>query len=127
VAGPVPLKRTLSPSLNPTGYMAAAGTIYAAAKMIYDVTHHHGYWSTPVLIAALGTAWAFYTRFKVTPVGDPRDGNGQPMAALPLASVITGRQFPEPPAAPAPGAYGIPQAPAQPPGSPPPGSSVPSG
>jgi hypothetical protein len=80
----VPLKRTLSPSLNPAGYMAAAGTVYAAVVMVWNATHHHGVISIPVIVAALGAAWSLYTRFRVTPVGDPRDGNGQPLAALPL-------------------------------------------
>ncbi len=56
--------------------MAAAGAIYAAAAMLWNVAHHHGVISVPVIVAALGAAWALYTRTAVTPVAAPRDGNG---------------------------------------------------
>ena len=83
------MKRALTPSLNPTGYGAAIAAIYAAVVMIWNAAHHHGVIDPQVVIAALGAAAFLYTRFKVTPVADPRDGNGTPLA-------------PQPPAAPAP-------------------------
>jgi hypothetical protein len=87
----------LSYKLNPTGYMAAAGTIYAAAVMVWNAAHHHGVISIPVIVAALGAAWSLYTRTAVTPVAAPRDGNGNPLVAAPQAAAITGRSFPPPP------------------------------
>jgi hypothetical protein len=53
--------------------------------MILNATHHHGVIDPQVIIAALGAAAFLYARFKVTPVADPKDGNGQPLAAAPPA------------------------------------------
>lgn len=75
------MKRALAPATNPTGIGSAAAAIYAAVVMILNATHHQGVIDPQVIIAAL-TATAFlYTRFKVTPVVDPKDGNGQPLVA----------------------------------------------
>ena len=76
------MKRALSPSLNPTGLGSAAAAIYAAVIMIVHATHHQGVIDPQVVIAALAAAGFLYSRFKVTPVADPKDGNGQPLAAV---------------------------------------------
>jgi len=70
------VKRLVSPTLNPAGLMAAAGTVYAAAVMIYNAMHHHGVIDPAVIVAAVGAVAALLTRQVVTPVADPRDGNG---------------------------------------------------
>jgi hypothetical protein len=49
--------------------------------MIWNATHGHAVIDPQVVIAALGAAAFLYTRFKVTPVADPKDGNGQPLVA----------------------------------------------
>jgi len=73
------VKRALAPSLNPTGLGSAAAAIYAAVVMILNATHHRGVLDPQVIIAALAAAGFLYSRFKVTPVADPKDGNGQPL------------------------------------------------
>jgi len=70
------VKRLVSPTLNPAGLMAAAGTVYAAAVMIYNAMHHHGVIDPAVIVTAVGAVAALLTRQVVTPVADPRDGNG---------------------------------------------------
>jgi hypothetical protein len=77
------VKRALAPSLNPTGLASAAAAIYAAAVMVWNATHHHGVIDPQVIIAALAAAAFLYSRFKVTPVADPKDGNGNPLVAAP--------------------------------------------
>jgi hypothetical protein len=74
------VKRTLSPALNPTGLGSAAAAIYAAVVMVWNAAHHHAAIDPQVVLAALGAAAFLYARFKVTPLGDPRDGNGAPLA-----------------------------------------------
>jgi hypothetical protein len=54
--------------------------------MILNATHHHGVIDPQVIVAALGAAAFLYARFKVTPVADPKDGNGQPLVAPFLAA-----------------------------------------
>jgi hypothetical protein len=78
-------KRALSPTTNATGIGSALAALYAAAVMIWNATHHHAVIDPQVIIAAIGAAAFLYTRFKVTPVADPRDGNGQPLTAAPPA------------------------------------------
>jgi hypothetical protein len=77
------VKRALTPSLNPTGLGSAAAAVYAAVVMIWNATHHQGVIDPQVVIAAVAAAAFLYSRFKVTPVADPKDGNGQPLAAVP--------------------------------------------
>ena len=77
------MKRALTPALNPTGLGSSAAAIYAAIVMIWNVTHHQGVIDPQVIIAALSAAAFLYARFKVTPVADPKDGNGNPLAAVP--------------------------------------------
>jgi hypothetical protein len=84
------VKRALAPSLNPTGLGSAAAAIYAAVVMIWNATHHQGVIDPQVVIAALSAAAFLYARFKVTPVADPKDGNGQPLqpaAPLPVIAM----------------------------------------
>ena len=90
------MKRALTPSLNPTGLGSAAAALYAAVVMVWNATHHHGVIDPQVVVAALGAAAFLYARFKVTPVADPKDGNGVPLVAAPPLPVIA-----MPPAAPA--------------------------
>jgi hypothetical protein len=83
------VKRALAPSLNPTGLGSAAAAIYAAAVMIYNAVNHHGVINTQVILAAVGAAAFLYTRFKVTPVADPKDGNGTPLGPRVQAQPVT--------------------------------------
>jgi hypothetical protein len=73
------LPATLNISTNPTGYMAAASAVYAAAVMIYNAYHHHGVIDVPVIIAAATAVASLLTRQIVTPVAAPRDGAGTPL------------------------------------------------
>ena len=85
------MKRLLSPSLNPAGLMAAAGAVYIAVTVTVNAVQHHGLIDPQVYVAAVGAVAALLTRQVVTPVADPRDGNGeallrsgqQPSVALP--------------------------------------------
>jgi len=81
---PSSAKRALSPTYNATGLSAAAAAIYAAVVMIVNAVNHHGVIDPQVIVAALAAAAFLYARFKVTPVADPKDGNGQPLTPLPL-------------------------------------------
>jgi hypothetical protein len=81
------VKRLVSPVTNPAGLGAAIAAIYAAVIMIWHAAHHQGVIDPQVLVAALGAAAFLYARFKVTPVADPRDGNGQPL--IPVSAVAT--------------------------------------
>ena len=78
-----PLKRVLYPHLDPAGLMAAAGTVYGAAVMIVNASHHHGVISVPVVVAAVAAVAALLTRQVVTPVADPKDGNGNALVPVP--------------------------------------------
>jgi hypothetical protein len=81
------VKRLLAPSLNPAGLGAAIAAIYAAVVMIVHAAHHQGVIDPQVLVAALGAAAFLWTRMQVTPVKDPKDGNGQPL--IPVSAVAT--------------------------------------
>lgn len=70
---------------NPTGYLAAASTVYAAALMISNAVHHHGVIDTPTIIAAVTAVSALLTRQVVTPVAQPKDGNGNLLVPVALA------------------------------------------
>ena len=95
------MKRALTPALNPTGLGSAAAAIYAAVVMIWNATHHHAVIDPQVIIAAIGAAGFLYTRFKVTPVADPKDGNGNPLVTIAAAPTIAaGMRVPPPPAGP---------------------------
>src|ERR1039457_473197 len=82
-----PLKRVLYPHLDPAGLMAAAGTVYGAAVMIVNASHHHGVISVPVVVAAVAAVAALLTRQVVTPVADPKDGNGNALVPVPVLPV----------------------------------------
>jgi hypothetical protein len=92
------MKRALSPSTNPAGLMAAAAAIWAAVVMVVHAVHGQGVIDPQVLVSAVAAAAALYTRFLVTPVADPRDGNGKPLASVQFATGGIIKQ----PAAPAP-------------------------
>jgi hypothetical protein len=77
------MKRALSPSTNATGLGSAAAAIYAVVVMIVNATHHHGVIDPQVIVAALAAGAFLYSRMKVTPVADPKDGNGVPLVAGP--------------------------------------------
>lgn len=77
------VKRLVRPSLNPAGLIAAAGAVYAAVVMLVNAAHHHGVIDPQVIVAAIGAVLALLTRQVVTPVKDPRDGNGQPLGPAP--------------------------------------------
>ena len=95
------MKRVLSPSLNPAGLGAAIAAVYAAVIMIWNASHHHGVIDPQVLVAALGAAVFLYTRMKVTPVADPRDGNGKPLSPLsPVSPPSNVTVIPPPPGLP---------------------------
>jgi hypothetical protein len=78
-----PVKRVLSPKLNPAGYMSAGLAVYAAVVMIVNVVHGRGVVDPPVVVAGVSAVLALLTRQAVTPVADPRDGNGAPLQAVP--------------------------------------------
>lgn len=80
------VKRMLSVSTNPTGLASAVAALYAAGIMIYHATQHQGVIDPQVIVAALSAAAFLYTRFLVTPVADPKDGNGAPL--VPSAPVV---------------------------------------
>jgi hypothetical protein len=94
------MKRALSPSTNAAGLSSAGLAVYAAVVMIYNAASHHGVISVPVIIAAVAAVAAWYTRTKVTPVADPKDGNKTPLVAAGPLPVYTlpGTVEPPPPA-----------------------------
>ncbi len=84
----VSLPRVLNPQTNPTGYIAAAGAVYAAAVMIYNAYNHHGVIDVPVLVAAIAAMGSLLARNITTPVADPKNGAGQPLVPLPTVPTI---------------------------------------
>ena len=93
------MNRALSPNTNVTGIYAAIAAIYAAVVMIIHFAHHDGIIDPQVIVSAVTAAAFLYTRFKVTPVADPKDGAGRPLVPAPFA-----RAEPIPPPPP-PGAH----------------------
>jgi hypothetical protein len=71
------VKRILTPNLNPNGLMALAAAAYALGTAIWNVVHGHGAVDPQVIVSALGAFLAALSRQVVTPVADPRDGNGK--------------------------------------------------
>jgi hypothetical protein len=86
------MKRALSPSLNPAGLASAAAAVYAAVVMIVNAIHHHGVIDVNVIVAAVAAAAFLYSRMKVTPVADPRDGNGAPLLRAADVAAAQARQ-----------------------------------
>lgn len=74
---------------NPTGYIAAASAVYAAALMISNAAHHHGVIDTPTILAAVTAVSALLTRQIVTPVAQPRDGNGNLLVPVLAQGTVT--------------------------------------
>ena len=84
------MTRALMPSLTPTGLGSAIAAIYAAVVMIANAVSHHGVINPQVIVAAVAAVAFLFARSKVTPVADPRDGNGQPLTAIaPVVPVET--------------------------------------
>ncbi len=79
------MNRALSPNTNVTGIGAAVAALWAAAVMTWNATHGHGVIDPQVDISAITAAAFLYTRFKVTPVSDPKDGAGRPLVPAPFA------------------------------------------
>lgn len=75
--------RALSPGLNPTGIASALAAIWAAGVMIWNATHNEGVIDPQVIVAAAAAVAFLWTRSRVTPVADPRDGAGRPLAPVP--------------------------------------------
>src|SRR5258708_5689887 len=76
-----PVKRLLAPSLNPAGLSALIAAAVALALGIRNVEAHHQAFTLPVLLSLAWSAFSAYTRTQVTPVADPRDGNGNPLTS----------------------------------------------
>jgi len=86
------MPRLLSPFTNPNGYLSAAGAVLAAAVMITNAIHGHGIIDPTVIVAAVAAAGALFARQQVTPVKDPKDGNGSPL--LPASAPPAPAAFP---------------------------------
>lgn len=89
---PSPLKRAISPTYNATGIASAVAAIYTAAVLIWNAAHHNGVIDPQVIVSALAAVSFLYARFKVTPLADPKDGNGNmllPTITLPVPPAPT--------------------------------------
>jgi len=84
------LPRMVNPLTNPNGYLAAAGAVLGVAVMVDNAVHHHGVIDTTVVISMLGAVGALFARQYVTPVRDPKDGNGAALAPALPPVIITG-------------------------------------
>lgn len=87
------MPRFLNPLTNPNGYLSAAGAVLAAAIMVTNAVHHHGIIDATVIVGAVGAVGALFARQQVTPVKDPKDGNGSPLLPAPAGGTV-----PSPPA-----------------------------
>jgi hypothetical protein len=70
------LTRLLTPSKNAPGLSAALALTYA---LVQAIAYHKPFGSPLVYLPLIAAALAAYTRTQVTPVADPRDGNGNPL------------------------------------------------
>lgn len=77
------MNRNLNPATNAAGIGAAIAALWAAGVMCWHATHGHGVIDPQVIVSAATAAAFLYTRFKVTPVADPKDGAGRPLAPAP--------------------------------------------
>lgn len=82
------IPRLANPATNPNGYMAAIGAVVAAVVMLTNAVSHHGVIDTTVIVSGVGAFLALVSRQYVTPVSDPRDGNGNSL--LPPAPPLAG-------------------------------------
>jgi len=85
---PSKTRRTLSPTFNTTGLASAAAALYAGVVMIVNAVNHHGVINPQVIVAAVAAAAFLYARFRVTPIADPKDGNGTPLAPVTGPGVV---------------------------------------
>jgi hypothetical protein len=81
--------RLLNPFTNPNGYLAAAGAVLAAAVMVTNAVHRHGIVDPTVIVAAVAAVGTLFARQQVTPVKDPKDGNGNPLVPAPRVLPVT--------------------------------------
>jgi hypothetical protein len=75
--------RLVSPLTNPNGWIAAAGAVLAVVVMVNNAVHGRGAFDATALVSAAAAVAALISRQYVTPVADPRDGNGNPLTAAP--------------------------------------------
>jgi hypothetical protein len=73
------VKRALSPTYNATGLASAVAAIYAAVVLVINIVNHKAAFDPQVIVAAVSAAAFLYARFRVTPISDPKDGNGNPL------------------------------------------------
>lgn len=85
MTAPSPVTRAISPVYNATGISAAVAAVYACVVMVVNAIHHTGIIDPQVIVAAVGAALFLYSRFKVTPVADPRTADGVPLVPKPPA------------------------------------------
>jgi hypothetical protein len=83
MTAPGPVQRAVSPTYNATGISASIAAIYACVVMIIHATQHTGIIDPQVILAAIGAALFLYSRFKVTPVADPKTADGVPLVPKP--------------------------------------------
>lgn len=74
------MKRILNPATNPAGWSAALALAYALAQAAVNVHAQHKALTAPVVVAIAGSVLAGWIRGRVTPVADPKDGSGNPLA-----------------------------------------------
>ena len=87
------MNRSLHPATNPTGLIAGAGAVYAVAQWAWTAAGNKGTVS-PIVVAIAFAVAALLTRFVVTPLADPKDAIGRPLAPLPepVVTVAPGTQ-----------------------------------
>jgi hypothetical protein len=126
------LPRWLDPRTNPAGWSALLGVAYAIWQGITAAQAQGPLTWKLVGHVAAGVLWAAvsaYVRSHVTPVADPRDGNGKPLgpptmrqvfdAARSFGLVISGSTLDPPPGPPPPRPGGVWKWQPRPPGAPP--------
>ena len=74
--------RALSPQTNAPGLLAAAAAVYAAVATFYNWQNSKTPIDWNVVFAAATAVAAAWTRGKVTPIADPKDITGAPLAPL---------------------------------------------
>lgn len=94
---PTPVKRAISPTYNATGIASAVAAVYTAAVLIWNAAHHNGVIDPQAIVAAISALAFLYARFKVTPLADPKDGNGNSLVPLVTIPVPPAPTAPVPP------------------------------